>query len=442
VTLDDNLQPQPWAATSWEWVDPLTVRFHLRNDLTFSNGDKLTADDVEFTVNYFVETKTPPISRFRSIASAKKVDDYTVDLINSVPDASTLPATSYMIIIPKKYFQSVGTKGFAAAPIGSGPYVLAEHQPNVLQRFTLRPEPHPFRKPQPKEIDLLGMPDTSAVIAGLRTGDIDIAVTVPFVSDQLDSLAKNGLTFQKQLTGNAQYIFPWPTWQKANTPLSNVKVRQALNYAVDKQTLNQKLYRGEAKPSHNLVAPGSPFYDDSLQAFPYDPAKAKQLLAEAGYPNGFKLPTGIGYNVGPDVAQAIQGYLRDIGVDAPLAMVEYGTYVDQFNGKQASPDILQIGMIDPDGFNSSVRAYYSCTFAGAPFYCNPDFDKASAAAAAESDATKRNALFKQSLKIITDDVMTIYLLETPSYAAVSPKIKGFTYTISPYYEYEKAYRID
>jgi peptide/nickel transport system substrate-binding protein len=447
VVLDNNMQPVPQAAERWEWVNPTTVRFYLRKDLTFSNGDKLTADDVEFTVNYFVQTKTPPIARFRSIAGAKKVDDYTVDLFNSVPDGSTLPATIYMIIVPAKYFQSVGTKGFAAAPIGSGPYVLAENQPNVIQRFTKRPDGHPFRKVTASEIDVRSMPEAGPVVAGLQTGDIDMAVTVPFLPEQLDALKNSGMQIRTKNTGVTYYVIIWPAWKRNNTPLADKRVREAVNYAVDKDALSKKLFHGDAKPTRNLVGVGSQFYDETLQPYPYDPAKAKQLLAEAGYPNGFTLPVGIDFNPSnssADLALAVQGYLRDVGITTPVNNVEYGAFVDEFNGVKPAGDFLGTGLPDPDGFNSAARSYLSCYFANAPFYCNPEFDRISSLAAAETDATKRRALFLQSLKVITDDVPAIYLLETPSYAVLGPKIKGFIEGSTNTYldNYEAAYRVE
>lgn len=383
VTLDNNLQAKPWAATKWEWIDPLTLRFYLRKDLTFSNGDKFTAADVEFEVKHMVETKTSPISRFRSIADAKMIDDYTVDLINSVPDASTLPATSYMPLIPAKYFQEVGAKGFAAKPIGTGPYVLADQQANTKLVFKLRPESHPFRKPIPTEIDILQLPDTAAVVAGLKTGDIDIATTIPFLSDQLDSLEKAGMKFQTQLSQNFHYIYPWPTWQKQNTPLKDKRVREALNYAVDKDTINKKLFRGEGKPSRNVVAPGSPFYDESLKPYPYDPAKAKQLLAEAGYPNGF---------------------------------------------------------------DSTIATYFGCDSIyndlGNVWYCNKEFDQLHAQANTEPDMAKRTALLNKAAKIITDDARCIFVVLTPSYKVHSKKMKGFVWGDDRVWTMDGVYMVD
>jgi peptide/nickel transport system substrate-binding protein len=424
----------PWAATKWEMVNPTTWRMYLRNDLTFSNGDKLTADDVVFTAKFVLDNKTSPITQLGTLTDIKAVDDYTVDFISKTNDVSILVGLAYLVIMPKNYFNSVGRQGFAVKPIGSGPYVLSEFTSGQLAHYTLRKEPHPFRKPALTEIIVQAIPENSTAIAGLKTGSLDF-VGRNFSADEITGLQRDGFVIESapEPASGLFVLFPKTETDQRDLPTKNLKVRQALNYAIDREALSKAFYGGRAKPTGQLVGPGSPFYDPSIQAYPYDPVKAKQLLAEAGYPNGFTLQNGLDYSTAfviPDVIVTLQGYLRAVGVNVDLTLNEQGIYVEKFRGTRPKGDLYASSLYDPNGFNSTIRGYFSCdtlyNTIGNVWYCNKQWDQLHVQAASEPDLAKRTTILRQAARIIaTDDVCCIFVLFTSSYRVHSAKVKGF-----------------
>lgn len=450
VMMNGNHEIMPWAATKWDLVNPNTWRITLRKDLVFSNGDKLTADDVEFTGKFVLENKVSPISQLSSLVDVKKVDDYTVDFISKNGDVSTLAGLSFLVIMPKKYFESVGRQGFGLKPIGSGPYTLAEFTPSQSSKFKLRTDPHPFRKPILTEVTVQAVPENSAAIAGLKTGELDLT-SRGFSSDEIAGLEKEGYVIETPpQPGQGLFIlFPKTETDQRDLPTKNKLVRQALNYAINRDQLSKAFYGGRAQATGQLVGGGSPFNDPAIQPYPYDPAKAKQLLAQAGYPNGFTLSNPLDYSrafVLPDVIVAVQGMLRDIGVNTDISLNEQAVYVERFRGTRPKGDLYASGLYDPNGFNSTIRVYFGCdalyNTVGSVWYCNQEFDKLNAQAASEPDFAKRTTILRQAAKVITDDTCCIFLILTPTYRVHSSKVRGFQWGEDRIWNMDTIYKVD
>ncbi|MCL6647010.1 MAG: hypothetical protein K6U89_01575, partial [Chloroflexi bacterium] len=187
MTLNEKLAVVPWAAEHWQQVNPTTWRITLRRDLVFSNGDRLTAADLEFTGKLMLETRTPQITQFGNLVSVTMVDDWNVDFTTKIPDASILPAMAYLWIMPKGYYLAVGKNGFAARPIGSGPYELVDFRSADLAHFRKRTTEHPFRKSQPSELVFRSITEQTQMINGLRTGELDVLIG-QISPDRLDTL--------------------------------------------------------------------------------------------------------------------------------------------------------------------------------------------------------------------------------------------------------------
>lgn len=447
VSLDDKFNATPSVAERWELVNPTTWRLYIRKDLSFPNGDKLTGEDVAFTGQFTVQNKVPPVSQILSVVDVKLVDQYTVDFINKAPDASTLAGLAALWVYPKKYFESVGREGFAAKPMGSGPYELTEFRSADFARFKLRASGHPFRKAVPTEITVQAAPELNTITSGLRTGDIDIALG-QFTPDQIQTMTKADIVIEKRFLSNLHAFFPLSGMEARQTPLNDKRVRLALNYAMDKEGLAKSLYKGEALPAGQMGIPSSPFWDPDIKPIPYDPAMAKKLLAEAGYPNGFKLPLGIDFApqfTDRNVVLAIQSNFRDVGVDLPLIQNENGIHLDKFFGRngQVLGDLFMLSSPDANGFNSNLRGYYGCEKPpGNVYWCNKTFDEAMAQAAAEPDVAKRAVLMRKASRAMVDDVAQLNLVVIPQYVVYSPKIKGFKWTSDQFYTFDTVYRID
>jgi peptide/nickel transport system substrate-binding protein len=210
----------------------------------------------------------------------------------------------------------------------------------LTNAFKLRSTPHPYRKPIATELIFRQIPDISQQIAGMRTGDID---KTNFTSDQADQLKKSGINVISKLTEMNLAPFGQPEMKLRNTPLQDKRVRLALNYAVNKEVLAREFYKGFAEPSGQFGYPDNPLYNPDLKPFPYDPAMAKKLLADAGYPNGFKLEGGLNWTpqtANQEVVLAVLSDWKAVGVKIEAKSIDYAAYLDRFYGNKEKGDVI------------------------------------------------------------------------------------------------------
>ncbi len=445
VWLDKDGKVLPETAVKWEMANPTTWRLTIRKGATFSNGDPVTVDDIEFSLNTMLELKFPQVTQFRGLTGAKKVDDTTLDLMTAAPDASVIPGMIFSWIMPKKYFTEVGKGGFAAKPIGSGPYELVEYRTNDIAVFRRRSTEHPWKKAQSTDITIRSITEQTQMATGLKTGDLDF-VSGSLNPDIVESIAKTDAKVFYRTTSNMSALISQPEMAMRNTPLQDKRVRLAMNYAVDKEAMAKTLFRGYAIPTGQMSVPNSPGWDPNVKPVPYDPAMAKKLLAEAGYPNGFKLEVGIEFTpqtVNPNIATAIQSNLRDVGIEAPVTPYELAAFLDKYYGRngQVKGDLFIQATGDGNGFMTQAQGLYSCKNA-LHWWCSEVFETNMAAANAELDITKRGELMRKAIAGFTNEVAHINLIITSSFAIHSPKLRGFDFEASNSYQYWKLYRVD
>jgi peptide/nickel transport system substrate-binding protein len=443
VTLDDTFNVLPWAATRWTQATPTSWRFTLRQDLRFGNGDPLTAADVAFTGKLILDTRMPQITNLANLVDVVQVDDHTVDFITKTPDASILPGLATVWIMPQKYYTSVGKDGFATKPVGSGPYELVSYRAGDMAVVRKKATDHPFRQVIPTQLTFQALPDPSAMLAGFTTGDIDV-ITGLNNADQIASLASGTAVVLKGLGTVLSILYSQPENQQRQTPLTDKRVRLALNYAVDKVALAKNLYRGYAEPTGQLSVPQSPSWDPSIAPYAYDPALAKQLLAEAGYPTGFTLPVGLESTPGiadPNLVLGVQGYLKAVGVEAPVNQIELAAFLDKFYGRngQSKGDLFLTMTSDTNGFATIIAGSYTCN-KPLVWWCNPAFDQAMTAAAAEPDIAKRGVLMRQAIAALRNDVSHLLLLLMPVFVVTQPTIQGFQGQVTGLYNFDQVYR--
>jgi peptide/nickel transport system substrate-binding protein len=446
VMQGDNFAIVPGVAEKWEY-SPSGWRFTLRKDVQFSDGSPLTVDDVVFTVNLIAEKNLPQKTYVPSITGAAAIDASTVEIRTKTPDASLIAGIPWVYILPKAYYEKVGKDQFAVKPIGSGPYEVADYRPSDRAVFRKKAS-HPFRNVTATELQFQALPDLSAVINGLRTGDIDMTLLVDFSGDQVDSLQQSGVNVLSLPAGSFQIVAPQYENEQRGTPLKEKTVREALNYAIDRQALAQSIYKGKAIPAGQLTNPASPFWLPDVPAWPYDPAKAKQLLAEAGYPNGFTLSIGLSFSpafVNPQIPLAVQSYFREVGVNTPVDSFEQGAYLDRFRGinGQVRPDMYFLSASDSAGTAASWRGTVDCAAApGTRHWCNQEFNRLFDLAQAEPDPAKRKDLLQQSHRALLADVPFIYLLVTPIYVTQNSKIQGLRFTTPAVMRVDSIYRVE
>jgi peptide/nickel transport system substrate-binding protein len=334
---DNNLQPA--LAESYDVSSDGTVyTFHLRHGVTFHNGEPFNADAVVFSWTRGSTSKFTGARSWQYASNVEKIDDYTVKVTTSEVDAtflSTVANNWYMI--PPAYFKQVGQDGFDAHPMGTGAFEFVEWVKG--DHITMKANPNYWGgAPKIETVVFKFVPDESTRVAAIQTGEVDIATGLS--SDEATSLlgVKNVQIIKYPGTRVFYIAFNNMTTGK-NQPTMDPKVRQAMNYAIDVNSIIASLFNGFATPAIGFVSPGDLGFDNA-KPFGYDPAKARSLLAEAGYPNGFKLdmacPAGA-YTHFEEVCQAIVGYLGDVGIKVNLEIMESGHFWDLEGAQQLPP---------------------------------------------------------------------------------------------------------
>ncbi len=444
LTFDANHEVHAGVASKWEIVDN-NWRFTIRQDLTFSDGVKLTADDVVFSANLIVEKNLPTKSFLPLLTGAKKIDDKTVELTTKQVDATIPSGAPWIYVLPQAYYEKAGKEQFGQKPIGSGPYQVTKFELASEAVMKLRSTPHPYRKPTLTEIHYVVVPEISQQVVGLRTGELDFALSA-FSADQLNQLKNEKFNIVSRVSGGTTALFSQPEAQARNSPLMDKRVRQALNYAINKQAIIDAFFKGYARPASQLPLEGTMPYNDSLKPYPYNPAKAKQLLAEAGYPNGVKLPSGLGFTpatVPPDLVQIIQDNLRAVGVEAEINQYEYAVFLDQYYGRNNAQkdDLFFQSGGDPTGTFSLIRGQYSCDKQGfATWFCVPGFVKLYDESTMETNNQKRKQLLQQAVATLMDEVPVLLLYQKDATAVMKNDLRGFTWPMPTWYDYDTLYR--
>lgn len=320
-------------ATSWEWIDDTTLELKLREGVKFHNGEDFNADDVVFTVN-FVAKEENGVKTQRNVnwmKSAEKVDDYTVRILlkDKFPAAIEFlsgPVSMY----PNEYYAEVGPSGMGLKPVGTGPYKVTEVVPGqhfVLEKYE---NYHDSPKGQPSigKIDIRTVPDVNTQLAELFSGTLDLIWQVP--ADQAEKMAAmDGFTVANGSTMRVGYLSMDAAGRSSMepNPFKDAKVRQAVNHAIDRKALVDNLLKGKSVVVNTPCFP-SQFgcVTDAAVAYEYDPEKAKALLAEAGYADGFT--TEFYAYRDREYAEAIASYLNAVGIRTDFKMLQYSALRD------------------------------------------------------------------------------------------------------------------
>jgi peptide/nickel transport system substrate-binding protein len=320
----------PELAVSWERISDTEWVFHLRDGVTWHDGAPFTAADVVFTVERTVQPgrigglTSPRKSLLDPVTHAVAVDPLTVKLITSVPFAALPSFLPHTLIVPKHYVEAVGDARFAEQPIGTGPFRFVrwdKGQHVVMERFDAyyggSPDIPPVGPAQVDRVVFRVLPETSTRIAALRAGDIHIATQIPV--DLIPEIEAAPTLAVMSVRGTRS------TFLEMNVnkpPFEDVRVRRAINYAIDVGTIIEFIFAGMATPIPTIMSPDSPFYAP-LAPYGYDPDKARALLAAAGYAGGFTVTIDTQARF-RDVALVIAEMLRDVGIEASVRVWEWG----------------------------------------------------------------------------------------------------------------------
>jgi peptide/nickel transport system substrate-binding protein len=407
----DTFQLKPLLASSWKQADDTTLDFDLRKDVTFQNGDRFSADDVVYTINGLLTDKQLSVpSNYLFIAGAEKLDDYKVRFrLKRVFPAALQYIAMVLPIYPKAYREKVGSDGFSKAPIGTGPYKITKVDGVSeidLERFDGYFADSPKGKPAIRFIKIHEVADAATEMAELLGGRADWIWD--FSPDQFDAVnAMPTLTALRAETMRVAYLQLDAAGRTgANNPLTNQKVRQAIAYALDRATMAKQLMQGNSRPLDAPCFPTQFGCDQSAAVhYGYDPEKAKRLLADAGYPNGFDTEL-VSYLL-PQWNGAIQGYLQAVGIRAHISQLQVSAVI-----QRAQEGKLPVNAGSWGSYSiNDVSAFLPYFFTGSPFdyLRDPQVIKLVTDGGAVTDPDRRRKYYSQAISLITQQAAFIPL---------------------------------
>ena len=438
VTRDTRSGVHLELAESMDWVDDTTLEVKLRQGVKFHDGVEMTADDVVFTferiigenmIEYPEPHSSPRGGLIAPLESMEKVDDYTVRMHFSCPWPPAMQMIVHQQIVPKHYLEEVGTEGFIANPLGTGPFKFVSAKGTdeiVMERFDDywggAPDLEPVDAACVKTVVFRVIPEASTRAAALLAGEVDIIQAVP--PELVDTLAQTpGVQI---LTAPSTQ----PKWMEMNVhqpPFDDVLVRQALNYAVDKELLIEALYGGRAVALPGPLSPYNNFVNRSLQPYPYDPDKALELLAEAGWgdsdgdgildkdgqPFAFTMDT---LEVQRTLAEAVADQLRAIGLDVSVRFWDYGVVRPMLLAGERMAFLEDWGdsAFDPVGhFEAKWHTYVEDSPAGRgnfSTYSNERVDELIEQGETTPDTAERQAIYDEAQEIVYGESPAIFLI--------------------------------
>jgi peptide/nickel transport system substrate-binding protein len=407
----------PELAESWEQTDDTTWRFNLQENITFHNGEPLNADAVVFSAERIIDPdfNSEQISFVASITGGEAVDEYTVDIFTDGPDP-TLPARMTWLKIVPPIYTTEDPDLFEQSPVGTGPYKFVEWARG--SHVTLEANADYWGgAPTIGEVTFRPIEEAATRLAALQAGEVDVVTDlIPEYLDQVEnSVAIHGLEF------------PWIRINTNVEPLTDIRVRQALNYAIDKEALAEALYGGYAAVAEGQILTAGHFgYNPDVVAYPYDPDKAMELLDEAGA-SGATLEL-IGESgrwlKDKELVEAVATQLEAVGLDIDVNIVEWSDWLDLlFAGAEAAPDLQYSAhdnvLLDAD---RTLSALFT-TDGSQAAYGNPDVDQLVLDGRTETDVDLRQQMYHEAVETIREEAACIFLLNLDNIYGLNPNLE-------------------
>jgi peptide/nickel transport system substrate-binding protein len=424
----------PCLAESWSAMrDGLGYEFVLRDGVKFHNAEPVTAEDVKFSFERYhgvshdlikdkvaeIETPDPQRVRFK--------------LKKPWPDFLTFysTATGSGWVVPKKYVEQVGDDGFKKAPIGAGPYKFVSFNPGVelvLEAF----EDYWRKPPNVKRLVMKVIPDEATRLAALKRGEVDIAYSIR--SELAEELRRTpGLTLKPVVLQAPNWLY-FPEQWDPKSPWHNLKVRQAVNMAIDREGMSQALFLGYCKITNSIVPYTFDFYWQPPAAV-YDPGKAKKLLAAAGYPNGFDAGFMYCDSSYANMAEVSIDNLQQLGIRIKLQPIERAGFFAGYTDKKYTRGIIQ-GASGAFGNTATRLAAFVVKGGSYAYGSYPDIDELYSQQADELDHEKRAAILEKMQQLVYEKAIYAPIWQLGFLNGVGPRvgesafgmIPGFAYT--------------
>ncbi|TKI63561.1 ABC transporter substrate-binding protein [Lysinibacillus mangiferihumi] len=428
VSRSLDLEIQPGLAESWDYVDDKTIVFKLRQGVTFHDGEPFNAEAVKFTFDRLLGEegqKGPQYSNYTSINRVEVTGEYEVTMhLNSIDPVLLTKLSGYgAVIVPPKYIEEHGAAYFDMNPVGTGPFKMTDYQRDkqvVIERY----EDY-WNKDAIKldKVTFKVIPETATALAELQTGNIDIMTRLE-VSQAPSAEDTDFITLMDVATPTAYSI----RFDTSKAPVDDVRVRQAINYAIDKETIVKEILGGYGNLISSFQSELSFGYNKDLQPYPYDPEKAKKLLAEAKIAEGTTLDFFIPGTDGTfkEIAQAVAFYLEEVGLKVSINSVENTTFQSELipNGEAGHMYKNGWGGWTLDFDNTAYLMYHEGEFWN-PSYKNDEVEQLLAKERATNDSAEREKIFKELTEVLYEDATEVNLYSEVEIYAVNKRVKNF-----------------
>jgi peptide/nickel transport system substrate-binding protein len=423
-----KLEYEPSLATSWKALNDTTWEFKLRKGVKFHNGDVLTAEDVKFSFDRVLEPgkeqkRSPQYGNVRAIKEVKIVNPETIHLVTDKPFPLLLERLVFFPIVPKKHLEKVGDAAFAeSATVGTGPWKLVEWKRGQHLRLEAFND-HWRGKPPFKNLTFREIPEVATQMAELKTGGVDLIRNVS--ADLLPEIKTHAQTY---VTSAPILRTHYIALDMRSEPFNKKLVRQAANHAIDREAVVQKMMAGLGKPMATVVHAAAFGHDPSVTVYPYDPKKAKALLAQAGYPNGVDVTIHSSFTEFRPVFEAMAQMLTDSGIRTTAKIWDPGPAYNKFfqgEGKATHGAYGSWGYYSVFDADAILHPLYHTEPGGwiGKWYARVEgLDQLIDQARSILDQPRRRQIYSQIQKMIKEEAPSIFLFHQYDTLGVSKKV--------------------
>lgn len=429
VRVDDKGRTLPFAVESWKNINPTTWQITFRDDITFWNGKKNTAENIGKTMDFLLNSETGPsagVLRASKLASYRVIGPQTLEIVTPKPDPIFIPKLAAFYVVDMDTFLDLGAGEFSTQPMASGPFKITswtdQEQRSVAFDKSWRPA-------KVGNMSILNVPEAATRVAALQSGEVDVAFNlgpddVPRVRASGHTAAVESAPFVASMgLFTEDFANKW----NGKPPFADRRVRQAANYALNKEVMVKELLGGMGKPASQPAVPTTFGYNDALKPYPYDPEKAKRLLAEAGYPNGFDIlmeTSGV-YGAAGDVFQVMASDLAAVGINVTINVMPFAERSKRFYGNSWKGDITSFtSFFSPPQDGSIPFSVYGCDLPNT-FTCIPKLTPLIQAQANELDPDKRLKILQDLMRLANEEAMALYLFEGFDITGISKRVAGY-----------------
>lgn len=426
VSQDEKMEIQPALATEWKKLDDLTWEFKLREGVKFHDGTEFNADAVKKTIERVLDpaVASPRAKLFEMITEINVIDPHTIQFKTEYPFAPLLANLAHYsggIISPKAIDEKGDTLG--QNPAGTGPFKFDSWTPGSELRL-VKNEEYWGEKAKVDSVVYKVVPEDATRIAMVETGEAHLAEPVP-VTDVERIEASSSMKLNRSEGLGIDYI----GFNLKKKPFDDIRVRQAINLAIDTDMILQGVFNNVGTKATAPMGPGVWGHNPDLEGWGYDVEKAKQLLKEAGYSDGFNTTIWTNDNKERmDVAEVVQSQLKGIGINAEIKVVEWGAYLEATSKGEHDMFILGWSNMTGDADYNQFFLFHSEAqgeVGNRSFYSNPRVDELIDLGRQESDPEKRHEYYKEAQAIEMEEAPMIFLRNDQDLVAVSNSVNGF-----------------